>query len=165
MSADLDFSLLSDGPLTCLARNNKLFTWRQLVAHVQALPYGRNANRSDFGLVLQEQQGSCSSKHALLQSIATENQADSIKLVLCMFQMNAENTPILASLLQHYKIAFIPEAHCYLSVAGQRLDVTFPHSNIKTIEPFILSEQFIAPHQVIDDKITLHQNFIKISRF
>jgi hypothetical protein len=35
-------------------------------SYVQSLPYSRNSERSDYGLVLAERRGTCSTKHALL---------------------------------------------------------------------------------------------------
>jgi hypothetical protein len=40
--------------------------------YLQTLPYGRTADRADFRTVLREGKGTCSTKHALLASIADE---------------------------------------------------------------------------------------------
>lgn len=41
--------------------------------HVRRLPYGRNSRRADYGLVLQEGRGTCSTEHALLTALAGEH--------------------------------------------------------------------------------------------
>ena len=43
-------------------------SFEELIVKVKNLPYGRNANRYDFSLVLSENKGTCSSKHAFLKS-------------------------------------------------------------------------------------------------
>ncbi len=42
----------------------------ELIEKVKNIPYGRNANRYNFSLVLSENKGTCSSKHAFLKDFA-----------------------------------------------------------------------------------------------
>jgi hypothetical protein len=53
--------LTSKDQLTSLINSNGIRTWDKLVEFVKALPYGRNSYRTDFGLVLTEKKGTCSS--------------------------------------------------------------------------------------------------------
>ncbi|RZJ64321.1 MAG: hypothetical protein EOO50_16015 [Flavobacterium sp.] len=134
--------------------------WNSLVNHVRNLPYGRNENRHDFTLVLSEGKGSCSSKHALLKSIADENHID-VKLCIGIYEMTKSNTPGIANVLLENHIDFIPEAHCYLRSNNRRLDFTNPHSDISTIESVLLTEIEITPEQVADFKVEFHKDFIR----
>lgn len=158
---DIDFRLRSDDQMTQLAIKNGIHSWQTLLKHVRGLPYGRNANRWDFGLVLKEGQGSCSSKHALLKSIATYHDMKDIKLILGIYKMNRKNTPGIGQALESFSIDYVPEAHCYLSFGKDRYDYTSPQSSFATIENDILSEIEIIPEQVSEHKITLHQDYIK----
>jgi hypothetical protein len=106
--------LTSTKQLTVLTKSLHLNTWEDLIQHIKYLPYGRNTNSEYFSLVLKEHQGSCSSKHALLKSIALENNFNNIKLILGVFKMNSKNTPKISSILEKHNIEFIPEGHCYL---------------------------------------------------
>ena len=153
--------LTSQKPLSTLAKSLLLNDWETLVHHIKHLPYGRNANRDDFSLVLKEQQGSCSSKHALLKAIALENNWDHIKLVLAIFKMNSQNIAKLSPVLDKHQVAFIPEAHCYLQVNDTFLDITNANSNFLKIEQDIIETQFIEPHQVVDYKVEYHKRFLK----
>lgn len=152
--------LSSNQPLTTLAKNLNLNTWKDVLNHVRQLPYGRNLSREDFSLVLKEQQGSCSSKHALLKTIALENNLDQVQLVLAIFKMNAKNTPKLASILEQHNIPFIPEAHCFLKIDEAFIDVTNQKSNYNSFKNNIIETQFILPHQVINYKVNYHKNWI-----
>ena len=40
--------------------------YREAARHVRNLPYGRNSDRSEWRLVLEEGRGTCSTKHDLL---------------------------------------------------------------------------------------------------
>jgi hypothetical protein len=47
--------------------------FESLLEKVKVIPYGRNLNRHDFSLVLSENKGTCSSKHAFLKDFADKN--------------------------------------------------------------------------------------------
>jgi len=57
------------------------------------LPYGRTANRTDLSLVISEQKGTCSSKHALLKEVADLNGIKGIDLIIGIYKMSEANTP------------------------------------------------------------------------
>ncbi|MBL4662449.1 MAG: hypothetical protein JKY22_02555, partial [Flavobacteriaceae bacterium] len=124
------------------------------------LPYGRNQNRIDFSLVLSERKGSCSSKHAFLKEIANRNKIDNIELILGIYKMDHKNTPGIGTVLIQHKIPFIPEAHCYLKINGQRKDFTLLESNTQKTENDLLEEKTITPNQVSDFKVAYHKKFL-----
>ncbi len=135
--------------------------WNSLLEHVQKLPYGRNKNRTDFGLVLSEGKGSCSSKHGLLKLVAIENKFHNVELILGLYKMNQSNTPGIKNELLDHQLEWIPEAHCYLKVDGQRTDLTSINGNFSKIEKSLLKEIEITPDQISEYKITYHQQYIK----
>lgn len=153
--------LSSKDQLTTLAKSYGITSWNELTEFVRNLPYGRNKNRTDFGLVLSEQKGSCSSKHAFLKSMADLNKIPNINLVLGIYRMNISNTPKIGTVLIKNAIEYIPEAHCYLKINGIRTDYTTKKSEFKNIEKDIIQEIDIQPKQVIDFKVTYHKVFIK----
>lgn len=153
--------LHSDGYVTRLARELGIEDWNKLLQHVRALPYGRNANRSELDLVIREGQGTCSSKHAMLKEVALENQLDDVKLILAMYKMNLENTPGIGSHIEKAGLDYLPEAHCYLKLNGTRVDLTSAESDIGRIERDILEEIEIAPEQVSSYKVDYHKRYIE----
>jgi hypothetical protein len=124
--------------------------------YLQALPYGRTANRADFGAVLHEGRGTCSTKHALLATLAHEQQLPVI-LTLGIYDMHEHNTPGVGVVLARYGLASLPEAHCYLTYRGTRIDVT--RSGAEPMEPItrFLYEEAIVPEQIGAYKVTLHR--------
>ena len=157
----MDYELSSNDVLTHLANHQGLFSWNQLTAYIKNLPYGRNANRSDFSLVMTEEKGTCSSKHALLKQVADLNNIPNIKLIIGIYKMNEQNTPKIGATLSNHSIDFIPEAHCYLKINGERIDFTTSASEFKRLEADIIQELEIEPWQVADFKVKYHQDFIK----
>ena len=132
-----------------------------LIEKVKNIPYGRNANRYDFSLVLSENKGTCSSKHAFLKDFADNNGIENVKLYIGIFKMNETNTPKLGDLLSNNKIQYIPEAHCYLKINQVPIDVTSVDSFYDKIKLDIVEEIEITPNQVSDFKVAYHKAFLK----
>jgi hypothetical protein len=74
-------------------------------------------------IVLIENRGTCSTKHALIRRLAMEQDLD-IALVLGMYEMTEQNTPGIGNVLRKYGLAMLPEAHCHLRTSGKRIDLT-----------------------------------------
>jgi hypothetical protein len=132
-----------------------------LIEKVKNIPYGRNANRYDFSLVLSENKGTCSSKHAFLKDFADNNGIENVKLYIGIFKMNEANTPKLGNLLSNNNIEYIPEAHCYLKINQVPVDVTTVDSFYDKIKQDIIEEIEITPNQVSDFKVEYHKAFLK----
>jgi len=151
----------SDDVLTRQIRALGIGTWDELLQYVRALPYGRNATRTDFSLVLTEGKGTCSTKHALLKQVADCNGITNIKLIVGLYRMTAANTKGIGNLLSDHKLDYLPEAHCYLQRNGKRIDVMTPISAIGQIAGDLIEEIGIMPEQVGEFKVTLHQKFLE----
>ncbi|PCJ67515.1 MAG: hypothetical protein COA58_02840 [Bacteroidetes bacterium] len=138
-----------------------MHSWNELTEFIKRLPYGRNKNRTDVGLVLSENKGSCSSKHAFLKRIADLNNIPNVKLVLGLYRMNNTNTPGIGDTLERNSLNYIPEAHCYLIVEDKRTDVTTSDSEFARIEKDIILEKEIEPEQVDSFKVEYHKTFMR----
>ena len=127
--------------------------------HVWRLPYGRNSERTNFALVLEEKRGTCSTKHALLAELAHEH-AQPVFLVLGIYEMDENNTPGVGAALQRYGLASVPEAHCYLLHESTSLDLTHD-SKYRLPAAEMLWEERIEPHQIGAHKMKVHRDFLK----
>ena len=132
-----------------------------LIEKVKNIPYGRNSNRTDFLLVITENKGTCSSKHAFLKDYADKNNISDVKLYIGMFKMNEKNTTKVFPVLTENTIDFIPEAHCYLKINDIPIDITTSESFYDKIKNDILEEIEIEPYQVADYKVNYHKEFLK----
>lgn len=137
-----------------------ILNWNDVLLHVKNIPYGRNSNREDLSLVLKENKGSCSSKHAFLKEIANQNNIPNVQLIIGIYKMKESNTKI-GTILSENAIDYIPEAHCYLNINGERLDYTTGSSSFEKIKNDLLEEIEIEPYQVGEFKIKFHQDFVK----
>lgn len=155
-----DVRLQPAGPLTAAVMACGSTDLRAVGRYLQELPYGRPAHRDDFRAVLLEKKGTCSTKHALLAAIAHE-QAVALVLTLGIYDMHERNTPGVGAVLAGYGLACLPEAHCYVTYAGTRIDITrFGADPAEPIARF-LHEEAIVPEQIGDYKVALHRRFLR----
>ena len=149
------------GQLSQAAQKFGLSNLEMCITYLRDLPYGRNSDRSDLSLVFKEGKGTCSSKHAALKSIAMEQEIHSVQLVLCIYKMNTKNTPGIGSHIPDANLQYIPEAHCYLDIDGEKIDITTSGASLARIEKDILHEETIVPEQVNTYKVNTHKKFVQ----
>ena len=134
--------------------------YRVAARFINQLPYGRNADRANFRLVLAEGRGTCSTKHALLAALAIE-QGLAVQLTLGIFEMTERNTPGVGAVLSRHGLAFVPEAHCYLVYSGVRIDVTRDSAAAQEPIARFLYEETIAPEQIGEYKVSMHKVWMR----
>ncbi|MNU91155.1 hypothetical protein D3C71_810380 [compost metagenome] len=156
-----NFELTSNEPYSAAFRNLGINTFVGACGFVAQLPYGRNANREDFSLVLSEKKGTCSSKHALLAEVALENAHPEIELIAGIFLMSGETHTKLTPFFENKPYDTLPECHCYLRFKGERFDFTDTSNALERISPKLVREQRIDPNQVSDWKVVIHKDYLQ----
>ncbi|WP_046758036.1 hypothetical protein [Kordia jejudonensis] len=156
-----NFSLSLNSPLSKLLLDKGIVDFKSAIAYVNQLPYGRTSDRSDYRLILPEHKGTCATKHAFLKQLAIENQQNTIKLYIGIYQMNEKNTKGVGNVLKQFQLPYIPEAHTYLKIDGNIVDITRITKNETSFADNLLIEEEILPHQIADYKVTWHQTFLK----
>ena len=161
MQRSLTFSIPHDAGVLCeevLARG--FSTFDRLAEHVRALPYGRTGHDADLLSVLDEKRGTCSSKHRLLAAVAHECNHVEVQLVVGIYEMSEQNTPGVGPVLRSASLSTIPEAHCYLVVAGDRFDFTGLASGCASPFDALLAEYIVSPIDLPEAKGRLHREAI-----
>lgn len=148
------------GPLSVALRERGLRSFRAAAGWVQTLPYGRNADRLSPTAVLDEQRGTCSTKHALLKRVADEQGLSAVQLVRGIFWMSPRTHPRIAPCLEGTGLSGIPEAHCYLRVDTTRVDLTVRDAH----ELELFDEVEIAPDDIGEAKLSAHRRFLDLWR-
>jgi hypothetical protein len=135
-------------------------TIRSAGRYLQELPYGRTVDRADFRAVIAEGRGTCSTKHALMASLAAE-QGLPLQLTLGVYLMSEANTHGVGLVLDPYGLDAAPEAHCYLIYRGVRIDVT--RATRDSAEPIgvFTFEEPIEPEQIGPYKLEVHKRAIR----
>jgi hypothetical protein len=153
-------ALQSAGPVSTEFIARGLTDFRAAGRYLQGLPYGRTVDRADFRAVLREGKGACSTKHALLAALAYEQDLP-VVLTPGLYAMHERNTPGVGVVLTRYGLASLPEAHCYLTYAGRRIDVTRSGAEPTELITQFLHEEAIVPEQIGDYKVTLHRQYMQ----
>lgn len=128
---------------------------------IKNLPYKRNSNKLNSLCVFADSGGTCSTKHALLKNLATENIFNDLQLMLGIFMINEKNTPKLSHILLKYQIKEMPEAHNYLKYRNEIIDCTRKNSSAADFVDDLVEEVEIQPLQITDFKIQYHQKFLR----
>jgi hypothetical protein len=135
-------------------------SYRSAACLLHELPYGRNSDRANFWLVLSEHRGTCSTKHALLAALAIEQKLP-IALTIGIYDMDENNTPGVGGVLSRHGLQSIPEAHCYLTYAGHRVDITRSGISPRTSIAHFHKEWVIEPGQIGAHKLALHHAYLR----
>jgi len=134
-------------------------TFHEACLLVKDLPYGRTSDKKSLLSVLNEQKGTCSTKHALLKALANE-QGLKIQLTIGFYPMRETNTPGVGDILNKHNLDSIPEAHCYLRYNKERIDLTGIAAAEESPFSELLLEVDIEPDQIGEFKQSLHRDFI-----
>ncbi|RYD58639.1 MAG: hypothetical protein EOP56_03370 [Sphingobacteriales bacterium] len=155
-----EFEIIAEAPVSIAFRQLGITSFRKAAAFVKSLRYARNERKNDLLAVLDEQCGTCSTKHALLKTLAEENNYNEIRQVIGIFRMHPGNTPVIAGTLEKYGLVYMPEAHSYFRFHGHVFDYTFPRGKAFDIEPELLDEIELTPSQIADVKVAYHKQFL-----
>ena len=152
--------LLSAGPVSRAFKRAGCHSCQAAALTLLYLPYGRNSDPTAQLAVLEEHHGTCSTKHALLKRLIDEQEVDGVELRTGIYAMTDANTPGIGPVLAQHGLESIPEAHCYLVVEGQRIDITrqLP-PGVEPITTF-LAEEVITPDQTTMYKREFHRRFL-----
>lgn len=146
------------GQLSADLHSKRITSLKNLLDWLRDLPYGRNSDRSDFTLVPKENKGTCSTKHALVRAVAIENNWPDVDLYIGFFFMDANLYPQLKSVLETGGLEGLPEAHTFLVIDGNSMDITTKNSPIA--EEMIVDEMDIEPEGIGDLKESIHKGFM-----
>ncbi len=134
---------------------------KNLLNQVKALPYGRNSIRSEYLLVPNEQKGTCSTKHAYVKHMADLNGWQNVQLFIGNDLMSEKNTAGVGTILKTYGLDAIPEAHTYLEIDGEIVDVTGLENGHEPFFNSLLKEIEIHPDQIEEFKLAFHKTMLQ----
>ncbi|TND07688.1 MAG: hypothetical protein FD123_3007 [Bacteroidetes bacterium] len=151
-----DAELQSESPVTKAFRAAGVRFLHAAFDHVHTLKYRRNSGKDDCRLVLKEQCGTCSTKHALLIELVQENKIPGFQLMQCMFRLSDETVPGVGKILEPFGLNYIPEIHNYIAYNGEMVDITSPalrpvpaelQQHIKAVAPVSITKAKMKDHQ------------------
>lgn len=153
--------IISDQEVSKEFLKRDLGTFKDAMVFVRDLPYARNTNKKDLLTVFSDNCSTCGPKHALLKLLIDENNFKGFQLMLGIFKMSPENSPLVKATLEKYKLDYLPEAHNYLRYKGVMVDITKKVWNKEAIETAIVEEREIEPGQITDYKVSYHRDYLQ----
>jgi len=113
-------------------------------SYVHQLPYGYNSTTDDILILFKEGFGSCTTKHAVIATLAEELNIPFYKMV-GIYAMNEELVIGTHNILEKYHLPYLPMIHCFLVYDSYRVDLTEGNNNGKnrSLEEFLFTERVI----------------------
>jgi hypothetical protein len=121
-----------------------LDTFLTACRYVYELPYGYNSDRDDLMILFEEKMGTCTTKHAVIATLAGELKLP-IQKNIGIYAMTEEIVTGTDSILEKFGLPYVPMIHCFLSNGDRRVDLTEGNANGKnrSIDDFLYTETVI----------------------
>ncbi|MGD9176114.1 MAG: hypothetical protein PVF29_18255 [Desulfobacterales bacterium] len=141
-------------------------TFMDACDYVHQVPYGYNSDRDDLVILFKEKMGSCTTKHAVIATLAAELDLPIYKRI-GIYPMTETIVTGTHKILQTYDLPYIPMIHCFLEYREYRVDLTEGNQNGKNqpidtlfyterVEPNIPAKhEYRLYRQALKDRILL----------
>ena len=128
---------------------------------VQNLPYGINSDRDDQMILFTEKKGTCTTKHAVIATLAAELDLP-VQKNIGIYAMTEDIVTGTGAILKKYDLPYVPMIHCFLVYGEFRVDLTEGNSNGKNkpLDTFLHTGQ-VAPNISAKDEYLLYRKALK----
>ena len=130
------YQIFPDHPITHAGVVSEQFmglgvdTFHAACRYVHELPYGYNSDRDDLMILFKEKMGSCTTKHAVIATLAVELDLPVVKHI-GIYAMTEAIVTGSDRILQQYGLPHLPMIHCFLVHGRYRVDLTEGNHNGK----------------------------------
>jgi hypothetical protein len=153
-----NFSVFPDPRITAAESVSKTFLdmgiegFREACRYVHELPYGYNSDRDDLMVLFKEKMGTCSTKHAVIATLAAELGLP-ITRGVGIYAMTEAMVTGANKILAEYRLPYVPMIHCFLEYRESRVDLTQGNRNGKNrpIDDFLFTAQVEATISARDE--------------
>jgi hypothetical protein len=129
--------------------------------YVHEMPYGYNSDRDDPMILFKENKGTCTTKHAVIATLAQELDLPIVKNA-GIYAMTEEIVTGTDEILTKYNLPYVPMVHCFLVYGEFRVDLSEGNKNGKnrSIEDFLYTQQ-VEPNISAKDEYLLYRKALK----
>ena len=125
-----DKSITQAGPISEEFLGLDIRSFHEACRYVHNLPYGYNSNRDDLMILFKEKMGTCSTKHAVIATLAAELGLP-ITRGVGIYPMTEAIVAGAHKILYEYSLPYVPMIHCFLEYGDYRVDLTEGNRNGK----------------------------------
>ena len=115
-------------------------TFHEACRYVHRLPYGYNSDRDDLMILFKENKGSCTTKHAVIATLASELDLPIHKKV-GIYAMTEKLVTGTGNILARHALPYLPMVHCFLNCRDHWVDLSEGNHNGKNgpIDHFLMT--------------------------
>jgi hypothetical protein len=120
----------------------EIHDFQQACRYVHELPYGYNSDRDDLMILFKERRGTCTTKHAVIATLAEELRLP-VRKHIGIYAMTEEVVTGTGQILAEFGLPYIPMIHCFLAYRDYRIDLTEGNRNGKNrpLDEFLYTEK------------------------
>jgi hypothetical protein len=134
--------------------------------YVHQLPYGYNSDRDDLMILFKENMGTCTTKHAVVATLAVELNLPVTKHI-GIYAMTETIVSNADEIVHRFGLPYVPMVHCFLQHDAHRVDLTEGNRNGKkcAIDDFLfttlVAPDISAKQEYLLYRQTLEQDILK----
>jgi hypothetical protein len=138
-------AITGTGPVSKAFLDLDIPSFQEACRYVYALPYGYNSDRDDLMILFKEKMGTCSTKHAVIATLAEELGLPVTRGV-GIYAMTEAIVTGTGKILTEYDLPHVPMIHCFLEYGNYRVDLTEGNRNGKNrpIDDFFYTDRVEA---------------------
>lgn len=147
-----DRNITDKAPIGQIFTGLDVGTFHKACRWVHQLPYGYNSDRDDLMILFKEKMGSCTTKHAVIATLAAELELPVHKNV-GIYAMTEALVTGTQKILARFGLPYIPMIHCFLDCQGHRVDLSEGNRNGKNgpIDHFLFTAEVAAAISAKDE--------------
>jgi hypothetical protein len=147
-----DKAVTRAGPVSKAFMDLGIRSFQKACRHVYELPYGYNSDRDDLMVLFKEKMGTCTTKHAVIASLAAELGLP-ITRGVGIYAMTEAIVSGTDKILSEYRLPYVPMIHCFLEYENHRVDLTAGNRNGKNrpIDDFLYTGRVAATISAKDE--------------
>jgi hypothetical protein len=147
-----DKAITGAGPVSKAFMDLGIRSFQEACQYVHGLPYGYNSDRDDLMILFQEKMGTCSTKHAVIATLAAELGLPVTRGV-GIYAMTEAIVTGTDQILAEYRLPYVPMIHCFLEYENYRVDLTEGNRNGKNrpIDDFLYTDRVAATISAKDE--------------
>ena len=158
------------GPVSIKFLELGITSFQKACKFVHELPYGYNSDREDLIVLFRERRGTCTTKHAVIATLA-EELGLSVRKTVEIYKMTEPLVTGTDKILERHRLPYLPMIHCFLASGPHRVDLTEGNRNGKNepVNTFLFTqevaptfsekEEYLLYRRVLTEQILLGDEF------
>lgn len=159
-----DKEIQAAGIISNIFMEMKIRSFHGACDYVHQMPYGYNADRDSLMSLFEDGKGTCTTKHAVIATLASELGLPVGKRI-GIYAMTDDLVTGTEAILRQHNLPYLPMVHCFLSDGTRRVDLTQGNANGKNgpIDEFLhtataeanisAKEEYLLYRNAVKDRI------------